>query len=125
MEELNATVLADTASVVVKYDKDVRKAVRAMPRLVDPNATVPETGHGHGHGHEGDGDHVPASSHGTDVDDGPRVRAAKDQVGRHGEGYGNPMRSAQPAGDAPQPELRGVTSSQGSRSFGLGRKRAL
>ena len=53
MEELNATVLADTASVVVKYDKDVRKAIRAMPRLVDPNATVPETGHGHGHGHEG------------------------------------------------------------------------
>jgi MoxR-like ATPase len=123
MEELNATVLADTASVVVKYDKDVRKAISAMPRLVDPNATVPETGHGHGHGHEGD--HVAASSHGTDVDDGPRVRAAKDRVGRHGEGYGNPVRSARPAGDVPQPELRGVTSSQGSRSFGLGRKRAL
>ena len=27
VEELNATVLADTASVVVKYDKDVRKAI--------------------------------------------------------------------------------------------------
>ena len=51
VEELNATVLADTASVVVKYDKDVRKAIGALPRLVDPNATVPETGHGHGHGH--------------------------------------------------------------------------
>jgi hypothetical protein len=125
MEELNATVLADTASVVVKYDKDVRKAISAMPRLVDPNATVPETGHGHGHGHEGDGDHGAASSHGTDVDDGPRARAAKDRVGRHGEGYGNPVRSAHPATDVPQPELRGVTSSQGSRSFGLGRKRAL
>ena len=58
-------------------------------------------------------------------DDGPRVRAAKDRVGRHGEGYGNPVRSTQPAGDVPQPKPRGVTSSQGSRSFGLGRKRAL
>ena len=44
VQELNATVLADTASVVVKYDKDVRKAIAALPRLVDPNATVPETG---------------------------------------------------------------------------------
>src|SRR4029078_2598806 len=40
VEELKASVLADTASVVVKYDKDVRKAISAMPRLVDPNATV-------------------------------------------------------------------------------------
>src|SRR3954466_3761311 len=51
VEELTATVLSDTASVVVKYDKDVRKAVSALPRLVDPNAVVPEHGHGHGHGH--------------------------------------------------------------------------
>ena len=51
VEELTATVLSDTASVVVKYDKDVRKAVGALPRLVDPNAVVPEHGHGHGHGH--------------------------------------------------------------------------
>ena len=47
---LSATILADTASVVVKYDRDVRKAIGALPRLVDPNATVPEAGHGHGHG---------------------------------------------------------------------------
>ena len=40
VQELNATVLADTASVVVKYDKDVRKAISALPRLIDPNATV-------------------------------------------------------------------------------------
>ncbi|HEV7194989.1 MAG TPA: MoxR family ATPase, partial [Pedococcus sp.] len=128
VQELNATILADTASVVVKYDKDVRKAIRAMPRLVDPNATVPETGHGHGHGHEGNGheghgDHTRADTH--DVDDGPQVRAAKDRVGRHGEGYGNPVRSTQPGGDDPPPKPRGVTPSQGSRSFGLGRKRAL
>jgi MoxR-like ATPase len=129
-QELNATLLADTASVVVKYDKDVRKAIRAMPRLVDPNA-LPEAGHGHGHegnGHEGHGDHARADPHDadtSDADDGPRVRAAKDRVGRHGEGYGNPARSTQPGGDDPPPKPRGVTSSQGSRSFGLGRKRAL
>ena len=71
VQELNATVLADTASVVVKYDKDVRKAIGALPRLVDPNATVPETGHGHGHGHGHDrnGDHSPADSYDTDTDD--------------------------------------------------------
>ena len=94
-----------------------------MPRLVDPNATVPEPGHGHGHGHEHDGDHARADTH--DVDDGPRVRAAKDRVGRHGEGYGNPgARPSLPVDDT-APKSRGVTSSQGSRSFGLGRKRAL
>ena len=131
VQELNATVLADTASVVVKYDKDVRKAIIALPRLVDPNATVPEAGHGHGHGHghHRNGDHSPADSYDTDdaVDhDGRAVRAAMDQTGRHGEGYGNPLRSAPPAaGDDSAPKVRGVTSGQGNRSFGLGRKRAL
>ena len=132
VQELNATVLADTASVVVKYDKDVRKAIGALPRLVDPNATVPETGHGHGHGHDRNGDHSPADSYDTDDATSTTrtvraVRAAKDQAGRHGEGaYGNPLRSARPAaGDDSAPKVRGVTSGQGSRSFGLGRKRAL
>jgi hypothetical protein len=129
VQELNATILADTASVVVKYDKDVRKAITAMPRLVDPNATVAETGHGHGHGHghDGNGGHDGDIHDGDthDVDDGPRVRAAKDRVGRHGEGYGNPVQPARPAAEDPPPKPRGVTSSQGSRSFGLGRKRAL
>ena len=42
VEELDGAVLSDTASVVVKYDKDVRKAIGALPRLMDPNARVPE-----------------------------------------------------------------------------------
>jgi MoxR-like ATPase len=124
VQELNATVLADTASVVVKYDKDVRKAISALPRLIDPNATVPETGHGHGHGHRSSADAADAA----DADqDGPRTRVAKDRAGRHGKGtYGNPLRSAPPAaGDDSAPKERGVTTGQGSRSFGLGRKRAL
>jgi MoxR-like ATPase len=125
VQELTATILADTASVVVKYDKDVRKAIGALPRLVDPNATVPEAGHGHGHGHNGD--HSPADTHDADDRDGPRVRAAKDQAGRHGEGaYGNPLRSGRPAaGDDTAPKVRAVTWGQGSRSFGPGRKRVL
>jgi MoxR-like ATPase len=124
VQELNATVLADTASVVVKYDKDVRKAISALPRLIDPNATVPETGHGHGHGHRSSAD---ADDADADDQDGPRTRVAKDRAGRHGKGtYGNPLRSAPPAaGDDSAPKERGVTTGQGSRSFGLGRKRAL
>jgi MoxR-like ATPase len=129
VQELNATILADTASVVVKYDRDVRKAIGALPRLVDPNATVPEAGHGHGHGHGHNGDHSAADTHdANDADDrdGPRVRAAKDQAGRHGEGtYGNPLRSRPAAADDTGPKVRAVTSGQGSRSFGPGRKRAL
>jgi MoxR-like ATPase len=41
VSELTAGILSDTASVVVKYDKDVRKTISALPRLVDPNAKVP------------------------------------------------------------------------------------
>jgi hypothetical protein len=73
----------------VKYDKDVRKALDAIPRLVDPNADVPESignghGHEHGHGHEDE----PAV-------DGPAVRAAKDRPGRFTDGYyGTPTTSS-------------------------------
>ena len=50
---------SDTVAVVVKYDKDVRKALEALPRLVDPNAKVPaalRNGHAHrqDHGHSHD-----------------------------------------------------------------------
>ena len=125
VEELKASVLSDTASVVVKYDRDVRKAIGALPRLVDPNATVPGAGHGHGHGHNGD--HSAADTHDADGRDGPRVRAAKDRAGRHGEGAdGNPLRSGRPAaGDGTGPKVRAVTSGQGGQSFKPGRKRAL
>jgi MoxR-like ATPase len=134
IEELNAQVLSDTVSVVVKYDKDVKKALDALPRLIDPNATVPDADHGHGHSHGSEGhgpdEHAEDSPKGDPLDDpgdpdGRAVRVAKDQAGRHGEGvYGDPARSARP----PTPEnsvstARNVSSSQGSRSFGLGRKR--
>src|ERR1700694_5426365 len=87
--ELSAQMLSDTVSVVVKYDKDVRKALDAIPRLVDPNAEVPESisnghGHEHGHGHEDE----PAV-------DGRAARAAKDRPGRFTDGYyGTPSNSS-------------------------------
>jgi MoxR-like ATPase len=132
VEELTATVLSDTASVVVKYDKDVRKAIGALPRLVDPNAKVPDPGHGHGHGHGHDGDHTHDSPRRSSSDedepeevDGRAVRAAKDTPGRFGHTYGsNPLGGDNGAAPIKSPK---VPAERGSRSFGagLGRKRAL
>lgn len=108
VDELSAPILADTVSVVVKYDKDVRKALDALPRLVDPNATVPESLHGHSHGH-GRGhshDHDHSHDHGHSHDhhhhehedgepDGRAVRLAKDKPGRFTDGYyGTPSTSS-------------------------------
>jgi MoxR-like ATPase len=127
VEELTASVLSDTASVVVKYDKDVRKAVGALPRLVDPNAVVPEHGHGHGHGHGHFHDDEPPhrdSARDEDADevDGRAVRAARDKPGRFGHTYGS-----NPLGGDTTVKPQKVAAERGSRSFGagLGRKRAL
>jgi MoxR-like ATPase len=130
VEELNAQILSDTVSVVVKYDKDVKKALGALPRLVDPNAEVPDgstqhadRGHGHGHGHSHD--HGSRSDEDASAAEGREIRAARDKPGRHGAGvYGTPDYVKDPVPEA-APRPRGVTSSQGGRSFGLGRKRAL
>ncbi|MCW0214586.1 MAG: MoxR family ATPase [Pseudonocardia sp.] len=134
VDELNAQVLSDTVSVVVKYDKDVKKALDALPRLVDPNATVEEPGHGHGHGHrhghghghDGDHSHDAASAHDDGDVDGRAKRADKDTAGRHGEGaYGTPGYVKGTEKDPGPGTPRTVTPGQGSRSFGLGRRRAL
>jgi hypothetical protein len=81
VSELDAEVLSDTVSVVGKYERDGQRSREALPRLVDPNATVPESpgpGHDHAHGH--------THSHGAHThdheDDGRRARAAKDAPGR-------------------------------------------
>ncbi|WP_083737066.1 AAA family ATPase [Mycobacterium sp. MS1601] len=98
VDELNAKVLADTVSVVVKYDKDVRKALDALPKLVDPNAKVPDSlhhhhnGHSHSHDHGHNHDHGHGHDHGHEHDhhdepDGKEVREAKDQPGRFKDGY--------------------------------------
>ena len=91
--ELSAKVLSDTVSVVVKYDKDIRKSLEALPRLVDPNATVPTSAHnGHSHDH---GAHTHTHQPVEAEPDGPAVREAKDKPGRFTDGYyGTPKKNA-------------------------------
>ncbi|MEO5665053.1 MAG: MoxR family ATPase [Nocardioides sp.] len=114
VSELSADVLSQTLNVVVKYERDLKKALAAIPHLVDPNATVPsrhDHGHGHGHGHGADGDHSHDDGD-ADVDvDGKEVRAAKDKPGRHGDNYGGPGKSDE------APAVKKVSASQGERSF--------
>jgi len=116
VEELTAQVLGDTANVVLKYQRDLHRAMAAMPSLVDPNATVPDhvPGHGHGHGHDHGHDHGPGQGHGGD----------------HEQGAGNGRGPATEAATDPAPELRPTTvngTGQGGRAFsaalGRGRKR--
>ena len=135
VEEIAPAVLADTISVVVKYSRDVRRALDALPSLVDPNAALdpktdePGPDHPHDHDHEhGPGDprhdhgHGPHAADGHDAD-AMAERAAKDQPGRHDEHYyGAPTPAASVGSGA-----RAVSASQGTRSFakGLARRRAL
>jgi MoxR-like ATPase len=113
VDELDAGVLADTANIVLKYERDMQRAVEVLPRLVDPNREMPAAAHlhgdgyGHGHGH----DHSHEFGHaGDDVTDGRAERTAKDRPGRHDEGYyGAP---------GPGPVHRAAAGEgQGSRSF--------
>ena len=118
VDELSAEVLASTLNVVVKYEHDLTRAARALPRLVDPNAVVPEHSHdhgGHGHSHShghGHGDHV----HDDDID-GREARQAKDRPGRHDSDYYGAPGDLRAGG-------RRVSPGQGKRSFaGSARKR--
>ena len=56
VDELDAGVLADTANIVLKYERDMQRAVQVLPRLVDPNRELPAPNHvhvdGRGHGHD-------------------------------------------------------------------------
>ena len=121
--ELDAGVLADTVNIVLKYERDLRRAVGELPRLLDPNRELPVANHAHGehhahggHDHKSDEHgHAQGGDHGRDLDEdaGRAARLAKDQPGRHDEGYyGAP---------GPGPTRRagaGGGHGQGSRSFG-------
>jgi MoxR-like ATPase len=113
VEEISADVLADTISVVLKYERDLRRALDVLPSLVDPNAALVEAlEHGHHQHHR---------HHDEDEDDGTATRQAMDRPGRHDENYyGSP-------GAAVGSGRRVVPSGQGGRSFvsGLARRRAL
>jgi MoxR-like ATPase len=114
VEEISPEVLADTISVVLKYERDLRRAVSVLPSLVDPNAAlVAELEHGHHHDHN-------HNHHHHDVD-GSVARQAMDRPGRHDAGYYGAPGAAAGSG------RRAVPSGQGGRSFaaGLARRRAL
>ncbi|MER7607940.1 MoxR family ATPase [Nocardioides sp. NPDC127503] len=116
VEELTADVLSTTLNVVVKYERDLKRVMEALPRLVDPNAEVPDHLHGHGHGHGHGHSHAPAAEDHDDVD-GRAERKAKDQPGRHNAGY---YGGAGGTGPRTAPS---VSTSQGSRAFPSARKR--
>ena len=118
VSELDAQVLGDTVSVVAKYERDVQRSREALPRLVDPNATVPaslghEHGHTHSHGSHTHGGHTHDHDH---EDDGRRVRAAKDAPGRHDQNYYGQQAPTEP-GATPPAAPRQVRAGQGARSF--------
>ena len=122
VEEVAPAVLADTVSVVVKYSRDVRRALDALPALADPNAALADDPGHHDHDHHHDRGHGPHPA--ADEHAGARAeREAKDQPGRHDEQYyGAPTPAASvSSGNRP------VSAGQGSRSFarGLARRRAL
>jgi MoxR-like ATPase len=118
VSELDAGVLSDTVSVVAKYERDVQRSREALPRLVDPNATVPESpGHGHDHAHGHTHSHG-AHTHGGHThdheDDGRRARAAKDAPGRHDRNYYGQQAPTESGTPAPPRQVR---AGQGARSF--------
>jgi MoxR-like ATPase len=95
-DELRADVLADTLSVVVKYERDVVRAAEALPGLITPAlrgaVTGPQHRHpDHRHPHDQPHDHPQA----TRTAEGRAARLAKDRPGRFDRGYyGTPDLSA-------------------------------
>jgi MoxR-like ATPase len=124
VDELDPAVLADTANVVLKYERDLHRALDVLPRLIDPNRVLPEPGHRHDgddhhHGHHDHGHHHQEPGHEEpDEADGRAVRAAMDRQGRHDEGY----YGAPGAGPTHRPAAGG---GQGARAFAaVARRRA-
>jgi MoxR-like ATPase len=116
VDELDAGVLADTVNIVLKYERDMQRAVEVLPHLVDPNREPPGASHAHGHGAEhehgyGHGHRRDEQAHARDDEaDGRTARQAMDRPGRHDDSYyGAP---------GPGPSRRAETGAgQGSRSF--------
>ncbi len=125
-EELDAQLLSETANVVLKYERDLDRALEVIPRLVDPNRDALErlqghgNGHGHGHGH-GHRHHAHDHHHGGPEEgaeiDGRTVRAAKDLPGRFDENY-----YGAPGSDAAS-RSGTSTGGQGHRAFSAATRR--
>lgn len=116
VNEITPSVLADTLNVVMKYERDIAVATREIPRLLDPNAEVPESLHSHGHGHghshsHGHHDHDHSHDDKLPANDGAEARRAKDEPGRHDEAYYGTK------GSGASGIRKTVSASQGARSF--------
>ncbi|MBS4727930.1 MoxR family ATPase [Mycobacterium sp. SM1] len=109
-EEITASTLAATISVVAKYERDVDKALQALPRLVDPNAKIPDSLAAHHHHDHHNHHHVHDDAAGV-----PAIRTAA----------GHPDPPGTPAAPAAAPR-RGsngqVSSGQANLSFARRRK---
>jgi len=122
--ELDATVLADTANVVLKYERDLHRALDVLPGLVDPNRELPDPRDSHGHGHTHEHGHTHAHRHedhagglaaGDEAADAAEGRAARtdmDRPGRHDVGYYGVPRSGPRRPAAPRDGKE-----RGARSF--------
>ncbi|MEQ4725871.1 MoxR family ATPase [Nonomuraea sp. B19D2] len=140
-EDLDAHLLMETANVVLKYERDLNRALEVLPRLVpgcQGGTTSPaHTGHGHGHVQRpipGGGDSAFDHASLGDEPDGRAVRAAMDQLGRHEIGYRLPssLSATESSGNGavghPGHEHGGNGQSgngagQGQRAFSAARRR--
>jgi MoxR-like ATPase len=124
VSELDATVLAETANVVLKYERDLERALGVLPVLADPNRELRDSPHGHGHDHDHGHEQGQGHEHGEDRrqeagnlpvasedQDGRAARTEMDRPGRHDQGYyGAPT-------SGPQRPAPRDGRDRGSRSF--------
>src|SRR5262249_27231679 len=98
LTELDATVLAETANVVLKYERDLRWALDVLPGLVDPNRELPDSQYSHGHDHDRGHGHTHTHRH--------ENRAGDLVAGEEGAGGGR-GRGGRPHKEHPRPPERG------------------
>ncbi|MGP3918966.1 AAA family ATPase [Nonomuraea sp. 10N515B] len=119
-EELDAHLLMETVNVVLKYERDLNRALEALPRLVSGGRTAPaEPAHAHAHAQ---------FDHGSpgEEPDGRAVRAAMDRLGRHELGYRLPssLGVTEPPGHEHHDNGRsGNGAGQGQRAFSAATRR--
>lgn len=84
-EDLDAALLAETISVVLKYDRDVERGRAALPDLTAGTSSTAGEHHGHRHAHRHSS---PRERPPRDAsDDGHLARLAMDRPGRFDRGY--------------------------------------
>jgi MoxR-like ATPase len=115
VDDLDAKLLAETLSVVVKYERDLRRAAEALPELLDPNRAGPVEPHHHDTDHH---THAPVRRVNDEEEEGRLERLAKDRPGRHDQQYYGG--TAPPAPAAP---LRGRTPTPAGAEDRRGRRR--